>query len=444
MKIGMVHQPFERISIPAREGSLEIWVYEVARRLAKSCEVVVFTKRWEDLRRAEQHESVLYCPVLAGFDDLIARTMTEHPRIKRLPGLRNPRRPLFASGLGNAEYALRVAMGLRKQHCDVIHIMNYSDLVPAIRALNPRAKIILHMQCEWLSQLDRKMTEKRLKKVDLIVGCSDYIRDKIRQAFPQFSNRCCTVYNAANVEVFIPSDRSSSTEAGSKRIVFVGRIAPEKGPHVLLQAFKTILERHPDALLEIVGPKAMPPPEFILQLDTDAQVSNWGPFYQRNYLSRLKEMLPPEIASRVQFVGKLGRKALAERLRTATVMVCPSIWNEPFGMVIVEAMSACLPVVATRGGGIPEIVDDGMTGFLVERGDPSGLADAITRLLDNDNLKCSMGAAGRQRVIDLFGWDKVTQVMLHQYEQLVMAATGDCARHSPASKGTTPVLPMAK
>jgi glycosyltransferase involved in cell wall biosynthesis len=95
------------------------------------------------------------------------------------------------------------------------------------------------------------------------------------------------------------------------------------------------------------------------------------------------------------------------------------VWNEAFGIPIIEAMATGVPVVATRGGGIPEVVVDGETGLLVERGDASALAEAILRILSNENLRTSMGRAARKRAVELFSWEKISRDLLVQYENLL-------------------------
>jgi glycosyltransferase involved in cell wall biosynthesis len=90
-------------------------------------------------------------------------------------------------------------------------------------------------------------------------------------------------------------------------------------------------------------------------------------------------------------------------------------WNELFGMPIAEAMSCGVPAVASRVAGIPEVVTDGETGLLVERGNPSALARTINRLLEDEELRRSMGAAGRQRVLERFSWDQITEALLGEY-----------------------------
>jgi spore coat protein SA len=88
-------------------------------------------------------------------------------------------------------------------------------------------------------------------------------------------------------------------------------------------------------------------------------------------------------------------------------------------MPMVEAMACELPVAAARGGAVPEIVKDGETGFLVDRGNASELAQAVLHLLGNEELRESMGRAGRQRVRELFSWNRTTDILLERYKSLL-------------------------
>jgi glycosyltransferase involved in cell wall biosynthesis len=96
---------------------------------------------------------------------------------------------------------------------------------------------------------------------------------------------------------------------------------------------------------------------------------------------------------------------LAEYYRSADVFVFPSIWDEPFGIPVIEAMAAGLPVVATRVGGVVETVEDGKTGFLVPPADSHALAEAISALVQDRALRERLGAAGRERALELFSFD---------------------------------------
>src|SRR3569833_885459 len=103
--------------------------------------------------------------------------------------------------------------------------------------------------------------------------------------------------------------------------------------------------------------------------------------------------------------GPVLNRDVGPRFGGAGIFVFPSLWHEPFGIPVIEAMAAGLPVVATRGGALPEIVVEGETGFLVERGDVQGLRLAIAKLLANPALRAKMCAAGRQQNKQLFTWE---------------------------------------
>lgn len=421
MKVGIVYQPLGVMPLPvAGAGSVAILTYETARRLGKSCEVFVYSRGGTHSNGPRRDGGVLYQWMPVSWDERLSRQFNDHPRIVgRLLGVKKPTRPFFSLGMNNVEYGLRVARDLRARRCDVVHIHNYSQIVSPVRALNPRAKIILHMHCEWLTQLDRTMIERRLAKVDAVIGCSDYITGKIRDAFPQFAGRCHTIHNGVDADVFSPNGRAVSPHGTGKQILFLGRIVPEKGAHVLLQAFQKVFEKHPDTELVMVGPIGLTPRDFVLSLSHDAQTASLSRFYDGNYESALKS---PELSGRtgrVSFVGNIPYPSQTDYYRKADVFVCPSVWNDPFPLIVLEAMAAGACVVATRSGGIPELVEHEKTGLLVERGDPRSLADAMIRLLEDEDLRRSLGHAGRQRIVERFTWDAIAGDLYDLYQRLV-------------------------
>jgi glycosyltransferase involved in cell wall biosynthesis len=97
------------------------------------------------------------------------------------------------------------------------------------------------------------------------------------------------------------------------------------------------------------------------------------------------------------------------------VLVQPSVFDEPFGIQIVEAMASGLPVVGSAAGGIPELIVDRHTGILVERGDATGLAEAILRLLENPAMARQMGNAGRRRAEEKFSWERIVDELRSCY-----------------------------
>jgi glycosyltransferase involved in cell wall biosynthesis len=121
----------------------------------------------------------------------------------------------------------------------------------------------------------------------------------------------------------------------------------------------------------------------------------------------------------VRFVAGLSDAGLAELLGSAEVAVVPSLY-EGFSIPAVEAMACATPLIATRGGALPEVVgEDGTTAVLVTPGDPAELADALDALLDDDERRAALGAAGRRRVQQCYTWQRVATTMVEVYRQAV-------------------------
>lgn len=119
------------------------------------------------------------------------------------------------------------------------------------------------------------------------------------------------------------------------------------------------------------------------------------------------EMLANELSLKgnVIFLGSIENSQLPRYYSLADIALFPSIADEAFGISIAEAMACGVPVISTNIGGIPEVITDGETGILVRPSDPEGIAEKITFLLSDVNLRKEMGKKARQRVVDLFSWD---------------------------------------
>ncbi|MDY7019582.1 MAG: glycosyltransferase family 4 protein, partial [Chloroflexota bacterium] len=121
----------------------------------------------------------------------------------------------------------------------------------------------------------------------------------------------------------------------------------------------------------------------------------------------------------VTFTGQVTMEELVKCYSTSEIAVVPSLY-EGFGFPAAEAMSCKLPVVATRGGALPEVVgQDGDAGILVPPGNPGDLAAAIKRLLSDEPLRQKMGEAGRKRIEQNFTWEQAAKKVLKVYEELL-------------------------
>ncbi len=163
------------------------------------------------------------------------------------------------------------------------------------------------------------------------------------------------------------------------QLLFAGAITPLKGVHQLIAAFAALIPQHADASLLIAGP------------ETDEA-----------YASGLRDRFAEIIAGgQLAFVGSLPQPELAERMRQATALVLPSL-SEGLPRVVIEAMSTGTPVVATRVGGIPELIQDGVTGWLVPPGDERALAERLAWVFQHKGEVGSAGERAREAVIGLF------------------------------------------
>lgn len=386
--------------------------------MSKYCDVVVYVKRGHEQKVYERYQGVEYRRISLGMDNKLTGLINIVDRY--LLGFGGLRAPLFNSSLYYFLYAVQAARDLSSEKCDIVHIHTFSQFIPIIRAFNPKIKIVLHMHCEWLTQFNPVIIESRLKKADLVLGCSNYITNKIRRRFPQFANRCQTLYNGVDVEQFDPCYQVKS-EDNIKRILSVGRVSPEKGIHILLSAFQKVIEQYPQAELKIVGQQGSLFPQFNIGLNDLNAVLDPALSLSKNYVAIMKTCFHKIYPSHVSFVGSVPRKQLISYYQNADLFVFPSVWNEPFGMPIIEAMAAGVPVIGTKGGGIPEIITDGKTGLLVKRGDTSALAGAMLRLLSDEKLTKSIEKAAHKRVVELFTWDQTVKKLLHLYKTICSA-----------------------
>jgi len=186
-------------------------------------------------------------------------------------------------------------------------------------------------------------------------------------------------------------------------VLMVSRLERHKGVDVLLRSVPHVLAVCPDARFVIAGPPHPSVPKYEL----DNLVTDLG------------------IGNHVQFAGQVPDEELAALYRRASVCVLPSYY-EAFGLVAAEAMAFGVPVVATSAGGLPEVVEDGVTGILVPPGDVRALAEAIVRVLDDPYLRQRMGKAGRSRVLSRFAVDRVVHETLAVYRQVQRPFQGQC------------------
>jgi colanic acid/amylovoran biosynthesis glycosyltransferase len=224
--------------------------------------------------------------------------------------------------------------------------------------------------------------DKLVEAARVVVTETDYAEKFLRERFPERADRIHRIYNGLTLAEFGRATFSSDPAL----IVAIGRLIAKKGFANLIHASALLVDRERSFRCEIFG-------DGPLENQLRAQIEELG------------------LQERVQLLGAKPQPEIKERLANASVFVMPSMPEADGGMdnlptVIMEAMATGLPVVSTRIGGIPEMVIDNQTGFLVQPEDAVALAGAIERVTNDRSLGRKLGQAGYERSQKLFSIEK--------------------------------------
>jgi alpha-maltose-1-phosphate synthase len=234
-----------------------------------------------------------------------------------------------------------------------------------------------------------------------VVAVSDGMLSDVLSVYPEISpERVRVIRNGIDTLEYAPDPGTDVLEKhgvdlARPYVIFVGRITRQKGVPVLLRAADWL---DPSAQLVLCAGAADTP-----ELGAEVASLVAGLRSSRSGVLWIPEMLP--------------KTEIRQLLTHAMAFVCPSIY-EPLGIVNLEAMACSTAVVASRVGGIPEVVDGGVTGLLVPPDDPASLADALNMLLRDPGRASAMGAAGRARAVAEFSWDAVAAQTVALYAEL--------------------------
>jgi glycogen synthase len=275
---------------------------------------------------------------------------------------------------------------MRKVKPDVCYVWNLAglSLAPIVSARMASVPVVYHFGDHWLPDTVFHPL-KQIEWAKRILGAPPIFRGKsgaifvsdfLRRSYSSqgFSfPRSTVIHNGIRNQDLIDGRRARAADKPI-RLLFAGRIVPEKGIELLLDGLQRAEERAPGSF--------------------SLSIAGFGPI---SYVDDLRRRSNDRRMD-VRWLGRLTREEIARAYAEHDIVVVPSVWEEPFGLVAIEAMASGLPVIATRSGGLPEIIRSGFNGYLVPSNDPQALCDALLQFANDPSLADRLG---RQALTDV-------------------------------------------
>lgn len=380
-KIVMIAAPIH--SIPPRTGAaVEWWMYQVSQRLIDfEAHIIAIGK--ENELASETLQDVAFHRIKIG--RLYKRVFQKITR------------------LDPWSYARRANRIIDQINADIVHVHNSPPLFHRLLLLNrnSRRQYVLHMHNE-------KSTTCIPENSNMFV-VSQYLEQYYRKQLPKINIRVIT--NGVDTEAFKPKwlmkslppfpSLDNHLPLDKKVILYVGRMSPEKGPLKLANAFAELIRKRNDVFLLMVG-------EFS---KGDNDRARYGMAIRDRCIAfsdncLLLDALPPEQIRHVYY--------------RANLIVIPSEFQDPFPMVPIEAMAAGIPVMATRRGGIPELISEPERGiFINDLDNPVTFAQQLNKTIDDIELLKMMAQSGRRYVEEHHDWSQVARLVTCSYQCLL-------------------------
>jgi len=285
---------------------------------------------------------------------------------------------------------------------DLIHVFNRPQWVNTIAEKLPDASMGLSLHNEMFlpSKISKEEGGKCIQRVRFITTVSRFVESGVKKLYPEAAGKIHTVYSGVDVDKYRPVWSPEAAEirnrlraryglAGKKVILFIGRLTPKKGAHILIKAVNLVRTGHPEVALVLVG-------------------SKWyGENQEDSYVRQLKQMAD-DLNIDVVMTGFLPPDEVVSHYYLGDVFVCASQWQEPLARVHYEAMAAGLPIITTDRGGNAEVVKGKGNGIVIsEYNQPQAFADAIAYLLEQPDIALAMGKAGRRLAEEKYSWKRV-------------------------------------
>jgi spore coat protein SA len=316
-------------------------------------------------------------------------------------------------------YDRRVAELVRRLAPDLLHVHNRPLLALNLKRRFPRLPVLLHMHNIYsiLGKRERPAPYTPMP-VEAFLTCSNFVMEQERERLGTGAGAHIVMYNGVDTGAFRPKwERPDEARAvrehyglGEEPVVlYAGKIRESKGVGLLLAAMHRVWEKFPRAVLVLVGGT-----EF-----GRGRTKRETPFFKQ-----FREQVA-RATGRVILTGFVPHEDMPKTYLVGDVFAAPSQKPEGMPMVLLEASACGLPLIATRLGGIPEVLQDGKNGLLVDSpNDPVELAEKIMTLLKDSALAQRLGRQGRDRILERFSWQRIAQEQEAVYDRIVGGGPG--------------------
>ncbi len=310
------------------------------------------------------------------------------------------------------KYCMRLSRFINSRRVDLIHTNSLkADIIGGVCSRLTGVPVVWHVH----DRIDADYLPKTVARLfrllcrimpDFVVANSIATLKSI--SLPD-SSPCAVVY-----EGVLARDAAQENNHDGGLVGLVGRLSRWKGQHVFLEAAAQVRQQFPNTKFQIIG-SAM--------------------FGEESYEQEIRALSRSlALDDCVEFTG--FRNDVPRLVDKLDILVHASTTGEPFGQVITEGMLAAKPVIATRGGGVPEIVQHGSTGLLVPMGDADAMAEAICALLSNPKLAKAMGKAGRDRALEHFIVEKTVPRLEAIFQRVLLGNADDGASRDAIEQET--------
>ncbi len=375
LTINFIAGPFLPIP-PIKGGGIEIYLYNLALELSKRHKVRIYSRIYPGLK---DHETIGNLEII------------------RVKGFDKGRLHLLAD---IEELFFGIALCSKIEKADINHFFHLkSFLIYLLRA--KKGKIIVHLQIAFGG-----FTSKFLRFADRAVASSKYLEGYFRKIGAISTDRLSVIPNGVDIDRFKMAEPDNKIKrrynlTGHKVIGYVGRITKGKGLECLIDAFKMIRAKRDDAKFLLIGPY---------------KDSEYGdPAFHNHIISRIKGY---GLGHLISFTGLIRHEELPRYYATCDILVFPSEWEEPFGIVCIEALSCGKPVIVTDSGAFREIIANNLNGFIVPKRDPEKIAENVLLLLANDNLRNRISGAAIESA-KFYSFESIAEKYEELYRQLI-------------------------